>query len=658
MGEEGETAAAAVSPADKELRALVIDDAFAYEEGASWWDEEERWNLFMRRLQAGPSPALSDVEAAGIEEIGDRADAFAAIREQVGGAMADAVMREATGDRPMVETWVEQLRSLGWTVVTASGVDEVVRKAPDGELPSFVRDFQLVLLDYELVIGDEGRASQAFAERLGEIALDPATERPPQLIKFSRHEIEGVEAERLQFAVRVRYPRGCYEFMAKSLAANAATFPAILSGVLAAGVIGQRLFGAARAIRRTLERDVDANMTEMLLLKVDPTGLRVMFRDKLAAEGMSELDYLIETVTNRLAQRIRSSHEVAADVTAFVDSLGEPQPGQPAETLGLSELEIGLVSDSSATEFRRPIDFGDVFRFGSDTVGILVTPQCDLMVRGDGRVATDVVTIRLGRQHPDHTWTPRFIDAGDGSAWSIEWLPQLAVIPRLLLDICSLRSDGRARIEQDEQTFRYWTKSFSAFAARQLEAAGALTRTQGKRRLLIVSASGSDGRGLSLNHEFEVDDQGFIQVQRLCRLRYADTLALLQQSLADAARIGLMPALDARVEHASVEVLDSDGVKLPGDLNARVTYVGGDASARRYVDVETPALRAILGSRAEWSRLVEATSGRESRFDLESGAKANQFRLESTGKPPVFRLRLPKPIPADRSGPDAAGRRP
>jgi CheY-like chemotaxis protein len=624
-------------------RVLVIDDAFGSD--IPWYMDQARWEVFVRTLGRGDEPPLDDIAVGEyLSKDEDRAEALGEIEKAVDPPVYAEAMSAARGEPDTLRLWVERLQALGAEVVTASDVTAVERLAPDGEFAIFILSFDLILLDYEFLPGDGGNASTLIAGRLGESVMS-SDGVPPMLIKFSRIDVELTEQERAAFTAAVRYPRGCYEFVAKSIVNDPDTFATLVSGVVASGKVGRKLFATAQSIKKALVTEVESGVAEMLVLQVDSAGLRLMFGDRLRAEGMSELDWLIEITTNLLANRVRASKDVAREMTAFVDALGERRPGEPAETSGLVELEIALRTDSSPNEFRRPIDFGDVFLFHDSTVAILLTPQCDLMVRGSGSVATELLTMRLGQRQSPASAGTRFRDA-TGALWSAEWGSDVVAVPRSLLDLVTLRNDGRARIERDADEFPYWTEAYRAFIADQLAKVRgtASTRQDGSVQSMRIGTAGQAPNDLGATMDLAVDAEGFLPLQRLCRLRYAEALALLQDSLAKASRVGLMPDLDETVSTETVKLYL--GNTILGQLACRVTTVGSHI----VVDVETGPLRALIGAHPEYANVVRATAGNESRFDLKDGTTSAAFRLIPIGSGPgrSWDLKPPRATGANR----------
>jgi len=629
-------------------KVLLIDDSVSAI-GSPWYDEAPRWRGLISTLRKDLEATLGEARA---DELYDANDDRATILEEIRAAVGEESFRAATqyhdDGRGVTEQWILKLTDLGATVSTApdrKGIEDLAGK--DG-LEAFLRSFNVILLDYEFLPDDQGAASIELAKLIAAaVQAEPSTP-PPLLVKFSRLAPEMRDAERSAFAKDVHYPRGCYDFLAKD-EVNHRTFAPLVAGLIENGEVGRRLYKVARTVSNSIATQVQDKVAEMLIWRLDPTSTREMFNNRLRPEGMSELDYLIEVTASLLVGQVRESEAVARDMRSFLDELARvPTEASPAETAGLAALEVALRFDRSVNLFRRPIDFGDIFLLDDgQTVGIVLTQQCDLMVRGKagsealGAAPMEWITICLGSLSTgDASPGVRFSSTGEPPFSSIEWDDQLVSLPRAILDLVTLDGDGRARLGEDDPTSEWWTGAYTEFISSQQrrvrKARGRATRRDKSRVLRLQGIAGDQRSAFGAGVDLRVTETGDLPFRRIGRMRWSDTLAQLQKVTTKAGRIGLMPDVGDGVTLEKVKVFHNNTDI--GGLDARVTTFGGDAT---YVDVESTILRERLAGYEIFEPLVVATARYSARFNL-LFARSMGFRFERQGKKNGWFLHPPK----------------
>jgi hypothetical protein len=638
-------------------RVLLIDDAVAGL-GAEWHADDDRWKSFILSLGEDLETAL---DAGKVEELRTAVDRKEALR-QIGTLLEKKKVEATLGlfddGRELIESWIRNLKAFQGSVVLASGRGDLDRLAGSGaSVRGFVCSFDLILLDFELVPGDGGRASMELAKYLASSVLEcDSPETTPILVKFSRLAVEQREEERSEFAREVNYPRGCYQFLAKTEVNDELMFERLVAGLIENGRFGRQLLKVARDVRHTLSSQLEKHVGDMLTRDLDPTAARRMFDRRLRPEGMSELDYLIWLTTNLFISRVRESDEVARDVQSFLKAIDDmPLEAQPADPTGLATLEVAIRYDRSVNRFRRPIDFGDIFVFedgrtdGCRTVGLVLSQQCDLMVRGKadsvglGSEPWDWLSICLGEWRGDEAGQDgRFSETGDPPFESISWTRfEVLSMPRPVFDLVTLSDDGRARIPDEVIRSPWWTSAYAEFISSQLGRVRSATRVADEAKHIHLHLPGvvpAERSAFGIGLDLLLLSDGELPLRRLCRLRWVDTMAHLQQSLAKAGRVGLDVSANDRVSTEIVRVFGDRGELK--SIEARVTRFDGNATN---VDVESAELRQIVSSASGYQPLASETADYWARFNLLKAAARLGFRLIPQGKVPnqTWELRLP-----------------
>jgi hypothetical protein len=614
---------------------LVIDDSVS---GLlePWFESDDSWNGFVGSLR---EPVETAADAIRVEQLyagEDRRASLDEIQALVGREAFGASLREYDQGQNVLKRWIDALTARGGTVTTASGMSDLKTMAPDGDVDAFLRSFALILLDYEFVTNDAGAASTDLAKFIARAVRKGEPVNPPLLLKFSRVPVENRDEDLAEFSEKVDYPRGCYHFLDKSVIYDERVFGALLDGLLQDAEFARRLYRVARSVGSSISRQIADHVAEILAERLDPTAIRLMFSGRLRTEGMSELDYLIELTTNAIVNKVRVSEQVVVEMQSFLQELESvPWQGLPADSSGLAYLQVALRFDRDVNKFRRPIDFGDIFEFdngrndGVQTVGIVLSQQCDLMVRGETRSEGlgrsrpgDWVSLCIGELRTDRGAVDgRFSETGMRPYKYLNWHEdELVSMPRPVLDLVSLSDDGRARLLDIQPQSAWWTGAYTQFVRDQVDRVRKATVTEkaGRKTTRRIRLGGSlepaalGLTALGLGVDISIESDGQLGFRRVCRMRWAETLALQHRVTAKATRIGLGVSVGDAVTDEPVRVQDERG-RFLGETLGHVTSLDDNVIS---VDVEWSLLRQVTANSRRYDDLAVGTARSPGRFNL------------------------------------------
>lgn len=642
-------------------RVLLVDDAID-SFGKELWDDDVRWVALIDTLARTFGDQIDtprSEQLRSLEDAASRVRELDQLRADIGADEVNAVVGDHDDGRDVTEKWVESLKKLGTEVVLARDMSHIRELAKDGDSePSpFIATFDLILLDYEFVRGDSGKHSSEIAKLIK--AETAALDHPPLLFKFSRREPELREEERTEFAVEVGYPRGCYYFLAKSDVIHP-TFEAVLVGAIKAGRVGQGLYQVAKSAAHEIATDFERHLIDMLVGRLDPTSAQLMFAQRLRPEGMSELDYVVEMLGSFFASQARESDVVVSAVQSFLEAIAAvPSGANPADTAGIARLEMELRFDRSVNRFRRQLGFGDLFRWvGTDTVGMVVTRQSHLMVRGGDEAAKKAphvswVSLSLGRLVDESTGNgTRFSETGGPPFQRLEWLNTTVSMPRAVLDMCAMRDDGRASVPTKAVASGWWTATFSEYANAQVKAIreSRVAKRGAPTRIDLFADSSSDGRAvLGTGANLTVATDGTLPLQRVARMRFIDALAHTQALLADQGKVGSVPDMEASRTPTSVDFFVGKTVAATVDgLALRMSRKKDVLN----IDVETSVLRSKLESHAAYEPLIIHAAGYPEGYNLLKARDDLGYGVEPNGG--RFAVRPPAANGEPSSGIEAA----
>jgi hypothetical protein len=635
-----------------------------------WFIDDEAWEgivLFVEeRLQE--ELGIDEADRARTARREERLELFSKIEQLT--LPEELIEYEPDTSTKRLRQWIKTLEQWNLTVDSFSDWADFEQKARDKSVNSreLLRQYQLILLDYEFGPNRPLEQSDLIAFEVGgmlESLIDKSC-NPPVLIKFSRERVEKTEAEKHSFAKKVKFPRGCYEFLEKDLITPSLDFENRFLLLIRDIEIGFRLYQLSTKVATTISRTVASEVLHVLN-HLDPESIRFLSSQRLQPEGVTETDYLIDLLHNLFYSSLSCSNDVVGATKELSDHIrSEREPGAAFENIGLYYVQNRLLFNYKVNTFQRPVDLGDIFLFGDgDDVGIILTQSCDMSVRGvsmsngtnqqlQGKPETERILLLAGRVVPSSdtggTITRYFAKSQEDDQYlMLKWdFKNPIVFPRSILDLVSLNDEGRAVIPGKLQNIisKWWTPAYTEYISKlcknfqdnlpDIKASGRSEITIPISNNGIQSLGGLNSFGTSVTLSVEKQDNDILlPIQRVARLQLVETLRLQQQYYASAGRIGVMTELRQNTQEMKIRVFDSKNQEYRITLPA-TRIIGKFSDGRKdwkKLMVHPSFIKNLQGFDPAFNPLCQAVSEFTKSFDLyeiyNSNNCANCYKLEN-----------------------------
>jgi len=629
---------------------------------------DDSWDSLIGVLENDAEPGLDPDRAKSLRDLqeSDRDKSMTELEADYPEQIADfrrvpAAIRDAG-------LWLNWLRDAGAIVdVFSSWTDfEAWAKAEAKQTDDALGAYGLVLLDYQFGAPDQGEASKGIAKEIANRtrSLAKSGNQVPILARFSAELVDRTEEQILDFLDEVRFPRSAYAVVPKA-SIRAPEWEEPFLRELEKADAGRRLLALTVATGEMLV-EAARQEAERLLFRLDAPSVRLLNERALEPEGVAEVEYWVDIIVNLVSASLRASPEVARATGAMLDLMSASvMPGVPFDTPALSDIENRLRFDYVVNRLLRPIDFGDIFVFDAapDRVALIVTQACDMAVRAnrksDGvdspgiperpRVMLILGTIReagTSAEDSDDGWTTDFALSHESTPYAaIEWKFDTPVmLPRAVLDLVSLREDGRAVLPADVSAdASFWTHAFRAYVADLVSSTN--TRTRNRRGYLKgpIRFEGDDlaGRmpGLGSFAQYphaarSGTNEPFLGVRRIARLRAIETQRIAHRMNFWAGRVALATGLPQRRREVTLRFVSLHGGAAP-EMAGEALLINEDKQAFS-IDVATARFRELCRLLPAFAPLDAKAADQGERFNLkaivEQPDMTERFVLQSNGK--------------------------
>jgi hypothetical protein len=450
-------------------KVIVFDDmANKYSEP---WQNDSSWQEFCDGFQSiledkkGPNEFEKIKE---LKELKDRLEILDKLQEEE--TLSKELIHEICPQYdPTLKTWIGKLESWKLVVHEFCSWDDFLSKSTESLVIEALQSYQIVLLDYDF--GSElggSNHSDLIAKQVSEVyakskSIAGDTFPPPILIMFSAMSIQSNEIEKSEFTTRINLVRGCYEFLPKATIFEQ-IFDSRFLQLMNRAEVGIRLHFLALNVARAISEEASQEFMS-ILQRLDPQSIQSIANQRLYGEGITLQNYFVQLFTGLLTTAFSHSQIVSDATKKLLDAMEEvKEPSMVFDHIGLCYVQNRLLFNYEINKFRQPIGLGDIFIFkngGSESIGVLITQSCDLLVRGKKAESdndldiwespkVNRVTLLLGTQvelsekHDDST--RYFALSSDTTQYkSIKWnFSNPIVLPRSVLDIVTLDENGKA----------------------------------------------------------------------------------------------------------------------------------------------------------------------------------------------------------------------
>lgn len=663
------------------IRRVAVFDDEVENLSSPWIKDNEAWAGLILFLEERIRENLGTKEAdraRTVDSLEERLALFSQI-EQFASPEEISVYEPETNTKRLKQ-WLDVLRSWNLQVDTFSSWADFKRKA-DAEAvqgQKLLQCYHLILLDYDFGEKFPPDHSNSIATEVSEM-LSSALEKDancPLLIRFSQLRVEKTEAEKHLFTQKIGFPRGCYEFLDKSIVSALSDFEERFSLLIRDFEVGLRLYQLSAKMATVISRTVSKEAMHVLY-HLDPESIRFLSSQRLQPEGVAETEYLIDLLHNLFYSSLSCSQPVAEATKELIEHIrNERKPGDAFENIGLYYVQNRLLFNYKINYFQRPIGFGDIFLFGNgDNVGIVITQSCDMSVREittengslQGEPEAEFVLLIQGKIVPPSDasgnvtrYFTKFQD--DNQYLMIKWdFKNPITLPRAILDLVSLNNDGQAVIpdEHADLSSPWWTQSYVEYIStlsRKLRdnLVWLDSSESGGVKRIMISIPGDGIRGTENTNTFgtsivypveQKENSLVLPVRRIARFQTVEALRLQQQYYAAAGRIGVMTELRQTTREVKIQVLNSQNAEHIKLLPA--TYISGKSAdgkkTWKKLMVHPSLIRELQDFDGEFTALSQAISEYTVPFDLyeiyDSGNCSNCYKIENIQNDPT-RMKL------------------
>jgi hypothetical protein len=610
---------------------------------------DDEWSSLVLLLDTVVQPRLDPVASQDLRDCGpgDRDSRLSELETDYPEQIAE--FRRTRWAVPDAGAWVKWLGEAGATVDVYDSWPDFTTKAGNSGNPTgaVLGTYGLVLLDYKFGAPDGGEKSKEIARQIASSsrALAKSGGQVPILARFSAEIVERTEEEILRFLEDVEFPRSAYAVVPKASIRSADWQEPFFREIEKASV-GRRLFELTVATQDALLEAIEKE-TSRLLFRLDAPSVRLLNERALEPEGVAEVEHWMEIIIGLVSACLRESPTIAQATGAMLELMATAtRPGLTLDTPALAKIENRLRFDYAVNRLLRPIDFGDVFVFDSapNRVALLVSQACDMSVRSNGKKPDGTsepgvperprVVLLLGNVvetglplKADDGWTTHFsVDLSSSATAAIEWKWDTTVmLPRSVLDLVSLREDGRAVLPTSVVANpRSWTRAYRAYLIGLVAAANARARNRsGRVKKAPLRFDGDDppGKmpGLGSLAQYRADDRGTtdepaLGLRRIARLRAAETQRIGDHLSYVASRVALATSLRQEQREVTVTLVPLNSQARP-DINGTTIKIKGEDKPS-IVQVASSRFRELCGVLPGFAELnAEAANGGES-FNL------------------------------------------
>ncbi len=643
----------------------------------------------MLLLDAVAEPALDPVKSRDLRDCGpgDRESRLKELQTDYPEQIAE--FRRTKWAVSDAGAWVKWLGETGATVDVYDSWPNFTSKARDSGNPTEVvlGTYGLVLLDYKFGAPDGGEKSKEIARQIAisSRVLAKSAAQVPILARFSAERVERTEEEVLRFLEDVAFPRSAYAVVPKASIREAEWQEPFLREIEKASV-GRRLFELTVATQDALLEAITKE-TSRLLFQLDAPSVRLLNERALEPEGVAEVEHWMETIIGLVSACLRENSTVAQATGAMLELMASAtRPGLTLDTPALAKIENRLRFDYAVNRLLRPIDFGDVFVFDSapNKVALLVSQACDMSVRSNGKKSDGSSEPGVPERHrvvlvlgnivetgiplkADDGWTTHFsLDLSGSATAAIEWKWDTTVmLPRSVLDLVTLREDGRAVLPKAVVADpRSWTQAYRAYLVGLVAAANARARNRsGHIKKVPLRFIGDDppGKmpGLGSLAQYRADDRGntdepALGLRRIARLRAAETQKISDHMSYVASRVALATSLRQEQREVTITLVPLNSHARPELSGTTIKLKGEDKPS--IIQVASSRFRELCGLLPGFAELnAEAAAGGEAfnvmaideapelkaRYALQSKGNGRYEIKEKTLTPAAIRVRAP-----------------
>jgi hypothetical protein len=138
------------------------------------------------------------------------------------------------------------------------------------------------------------------------------------------------------------------------------------------------------------------------LLRLTPADFCTFASQRLGGAGRDSIRHLHFLFNGLLESSLNASSAVQESFEAFSNTLAESNiSAMTSEGLALHELHAKILYDHTSYTLQRPLTFGDILIQNEEASGLLflvLTPECDLELRQDGRPNAERILLLEGKR--------------------------------------------------------------------------------------------------------------------------------------------------------------------------------------------------------------------------------------------------------------------
>lgn len=305
------------------------------------------------------------------------------------------------------------------------------------------------------------------------------------------------------------YPDRFIVLSKQHLGPNPHTFPQSLKVTLMAPPASALRQRVADAINQA----VGVALTE--LMRFSPQEFESVVFASSASEGVWEPDTLLRLYNVCIRNSVRTSLHASPEVarhTQTLRRLAEIPTAPTPTTIRSRDIHRREIYEDREhlNGVHLPVELGDVFTLPNSTEFVLVEQPCDLMVRGAGRRAPELVYVRLarlvddGQGRSDVFELPVYREDGS-SAWAHFGRTEIVAIQAV--DYCVFGADGRSELDLDAEApyglWPAWTERHRRLVKDGRKTVTAVGDKTGADRMALVEARLRAGRTDSVKGEVD-----------------------------------------------------------------------------------------------------------------------------------------------------------
>lgn len=622
------------------IRKVAVFDDDIERINSPWYLTDATWEAFVDILGIVEEDPLNPAEMATFADLPneERESIFEQYKDKV---PVEAIEEFTTLTSLWLQEWIRILEKFDIHVDTFVNWGDFTKRY-NVEASTALKQYDLFLLDHDF--GKHGGVPQStfIAQEIGKTlttANRHHTDPIPGLIKFSAQDIEHTEQEKRFFLAKTSFPRGCYEFLPKSAIRN--QFEDRFKKVLRDIKVGRSLFDLSWQTAKAIS-DVAAEDVLKTLFHLNRESVIALSHHQLSQEGVTPHDYFLELFLGLIRTSLSGHNDVVDATRNYVEVLSSAEETNPVvEPFGLRKVQNRYLFDYKINHFRRAIDLGDIFRFGSPSsseIGVIITPSCDMVIRGNiSTLKSKLVMLLTGKliekgdKNLDIDTTCFAPTETDDPNFTIQWTVKNPVIlPRRILDLVALNEEGIAMLPLSGKVNKspWWTDIFYLYMEKVCKDLKQVKHRvpHRKHKMIVIPndefLSVTHALGSAALYPATIDaTQLTFPIQRLARLRTEESLRIQQYYHTDAARMGVITELGKREEVIQVNIKNQVGIQL-GILASTVIMVGNSKS----ILLDTVRFCRMCQNVAGYELLVTFASEYGSQFNLQLALDSDDYK--------------------------------